>query len=396
MHVLFHPDAAHRVLAGWPANYRKENVFYSEIRSAFGDGLLTTQDAEWQRQKRYLQPLFVARRVNGYAAVMTEQVQQVVHRWRARPPGTVDLHEEMTRLTLATACRILFGEDLGQALPVVQRTFGPLGDAVRRRALAGGRVPRGWPTPVNQRLRHAQRELRGVCDQIVAHRRASGDRREDLLGLLLDAQDEGKPLSDGEVRDQVLVFLLAGHETTSTALTYTLHLLGRHPGVQHRVRTEADTIAGDRAFTAQDVSALGYTTMVLKEAMRLYPSAPFLGRLAVQDDQIGGYHIPAGADVVLAPWITHRHPAFWEQPERFDPQRFTPEQEKARHRYAWFPFGGGPRACIGQHFSMLESVIAIATLVRDFQFAAPSGEPARTNHITLRPAHGVPSRVTAR
>ena len=396
MHLLFHPDAAHRVLAGWPTNYRKENVFYSEVRSAFGDGLLTSQDAEWQRQKRYLQPLFVARRVNGYATAMTEQVQQVVQRWRARPPGTVDLHEEMTRLTLATVCRILFGEDHGQALPVVQRTFGPLGDAVQRRALAGGRVPRGWPTPVNQRLRRAQRELRGVCDQIVAHRRASAHRQEDLLGLLLEAQDQGSSLADGEVRDQVLVFLLAGHETTSTALTYSLHLLGRHPDVQHRVRAEVDTIAGDRALTAQDVSALGYTTMVLKEAMRLYPSAPFVGRRAVQDDQIGGYYVPAGADVVLAPWITHRHPTFWEQPERFDPQRFTPEQEKARHRYAWFPFGGGPRACIGQRFSMLESVIALAALVRDFQFAAPPSEPARTNHVTLRPTHGVPSRVTAR
>ena len=396
MHMLFHPDAAHRVLAGWPANYRKENVFYSEVRSAFGDGLLTTQDAEWQRQKRYLQPLFVARRVNGYATAMTEQVQQVVQRWRARPPGIVDLHEEMTGLTLATVGRVLFGEDLAQVLPVVQRTFGPLGDAVRRRALAGGRVPRSWPTPVNQQLRRAQHELQSVCDQIIAHRRASGDRQEDLLGLLLDARDEGNSLTDSEVRDQVLVFLLAGHETTSTALTYTLHLLGQHPDVQHRVRAEVDTIAGDQALTAQDFPALGYTTMVLKEAMRLYPSAPFLGRLAIQDDQIGGYHIPAGADIVLAPWITHRHPAFWEQPERFDPQRFTPEQEKARHRYAWFPFGGGPRACIGQHFSMLESVIALATLVRDFQFAAPPGEPARTNHITLRPTHGVPSRVTAR
>ena len=167
-------------------------------------------------------------------------------------------------------------------------------------------MPRGWPTPVNQRLRRAQHELHSVCDQIVAHRRASGGRQEDLLGLLLEAREEGSSLTDGEVRDQVLIFLLAGHETTSTALTYALHLLGRHPGAQHRVRAEAGMIAGERALTAQDVPALGYTTMVLKEAMRLYPPGPFLGRLAVQDDQIGGYHIPAGADVVLAPWITHR------------------------------------------------------------------------------------------
>ena len=202
---------------------------------------------------------------------------------------------------------------------------------------------------------------------------------------MLDARDEGSSLTDTEVRDQVLIFLLAGHETTSTALTYALHLLGRHPDVQRRVRAEVETIAGERALTAQDVPALEYTTMVLKETMRLYPSAPFLGRRAVQDDQIGGYHIPAGADVVLAPWITHRHPAFWDQPERFDPDRFTPEREKARHRYAWFPFGGGPRACIGQHFSMLESVIALATLVRDFDFAAPPGEPA-----AHQPHHAAP------
>ena len=187
--VLFHPDAAHRVLAGWPANYRKENVFYSELRSAFGDGLLTIQDAQWQRQKRFLQPLFVSRRVDDYAAAMNEQVHEIIRRWRSRPPGMIDLHEEMTRLTLATVCRILFGEDLGQVLPVVQRTFGPLGDAVRLRALAGGRVPRSWPTPVNQRLRRARQELHGVCEEIVARRRASGGRRDDLLGLLLDARD---------------------------------------------------------------------------------------------------------------------------------------------------------------------------------------------------------------
>jgi cytochrome P450 len=190
--------------------------------------------------------------------------------------------------------------------------------------------------------------------------------------------------------------LLAGHETTSTALTYTLHLLGRHPDEQCRVRAEAESVAGGRALTAKDVPTLEYTTMVLKEAMRLYPSAPFVGRRAVEEDQISGYRIPAGAEVVLAPWITHRHPDFWVRPEHFDPDRFTPTRERARHRYAWFPFGGGPRACIGQHFSMLESVIALATLVRDFDFAAPPGEPPRTNHITLRPTHGVPSRVRPR
>lgn len=218
--------------------------------------------------------------MNDYAAAMTGQVQQVGRRWRVRQPGTIDLHAEMTRLTLATVCQVLFGEDVGRALPVVQCTFAPLGEAVRRRALAGGRVPLGWPTAINRRLRQARDELHGVCDEIVAHRRASGDRREDMLGRLLEAHDEAGSLSDAEVRDQVLIFLLAGHETTSTALTYTLHLLGRHPDEQCRVRAEAVSVAGGRALTAEDVPTLEYTTMVLKEAMRLYPSAPFLGRRA--------------------------------------------------------------------------------------------------------------------
>jgi cytochrome P450 len=397
LYLLFHPDAAHRVLAGAPGNYRKDNVFYSEIRGAFGNGLLTSQDDDWRRQKRFLQPLFTTRRVDGYAAAMSEQVAEVVRRWRARPAGMLDLHEEMTRLTLRTVCRILFGEDVRQALPVVQRAFEPLGEAVRRRSMAPMRLPVGWPTPVNRRLVRARRALYGVCDEIVARRRAgSGGGQDDLVGLLLEARDQGDGLSDAEIRDQVLIFLLAGHETTSTALTYALHLLGRHPEVQRRVREEVQAVVGDRTPTADDAPALAYTTMALKETMRLYPSAPLIGRLAVADDEVCGYRIPARANVVVAPWVIHRHPDFWHQPERFQPERFTPEREKARHRYAWFPFGGGPRGCIGQHFSMLESVIALAMLVREFELSAPPGEPPYTNHITLRPTSSVPSLVRPR
>jgi cytochrome P450 len=389
--LVFHPDAAHRVLAGNWTNYRKDNIFYGEIRRAFGDGLLTSQDDDWQRQKRFLQPLFTPRRVAGYAATMSEQVDQLVARWRPRPAGTVDLNDEMTSLSLRVVCRILFGDDVDRALPVVQQAFGPLGEEVRRRGLAPFRPPMSWPTGGNRRLLRAQRALYGVCDEIITGRRTAGHRtgEADLIGLLLDARDNGGTLSAAEVRDQVLIFLLAGHETTSTALTYTLHLLGRHPDVQDRVREEADA-AGN------DTTKLAYTEMVLKEAMRLYPSAPLMGRLTVADDEICGYHIPAGTDIITAPWVTHRHPQFWDEPERFDPDRFTPEREKTRHRYAWFPFGGGPRSCIGQHFSMLESTIALARLTREFTFTTPAGEPSYTNHITLRPTGPVPSLVKPR
>jgi cytochrome P450 len=387
MTFVFHPDGAHRVLAGNAANYRKDSVFYGEIRDAFGDGLLTSQDDEWQRQKRFLQPLFTHRRVAGYADTMAAQVTDMIAAWRAQPAAVRDLHDAMTGLALRIVCKVLFGNDIGQALPVVQRWFGPLGESVRSRSLAPVRLPYTWPTPVNRRLAQARRELFAVCDSIILQRRAGDGGEQDMLGLLLSARDSGTAMTDAEVRDQVLIFLLAGHETTSTALTYTLDLLGRHPDVQDRVRAEADAVGG--VPTAAQAESLTYTTMVLKEAMRLFPSAPITGRRSVAADEICGYAIPPAADVVVTPWVTHRHPAFWDDPDRFDPERFAPERERARHRYAWYPFGGGPRACIGQHFSMLESAIALAGLVHNFRFATAGGEPAYTNHITLRPTGGV-------
>jgi cytochrome P450 len=395
--LLFHPDAAHRMLAGAAAGYRKDNVFYREIRGAFGDGLLTSQDERWQRQKRFLQPLFTSKRVASYAGAMSEQVGGLLRRWRREPARDVDLHAEMTWLTLRTVCRILFGGDDDEVLPVVRRSFGPLGEAVRRRAMAPLRSPTAWPTPVNQRLIRSQLALYDACDQIIARRRASGSGgQDDLVGLLLAAREGGGGLSDAEIRDQVLIFLLAGHETTSTALTFTLDLLGRHPEAQRRVRDEVEAVVGDRIPTAADIPGLARTTMALKEAMRLYPSAPLIGRMAVAEDELCGYRIPAGANVAVVPWVIHRHPDFWDEPERFDPERFTPEREKARHHYAWLPFGGGPRGCIGQHFSMLESVIALAMLVHEFEFTAPEARPRYTNHITLRPTGAVPTRVIRR
>jgi cytochrome P450 len=392
--LVFHPDGAQRVLAGNSANYRKDNVFYREVRDAVGDGLLTSQDDDWQRQKRFLQPLFTHRRVAGYAETLAAPIEDLINRWRAEPATVRDVDDAMMRLTLRIVCRVLFGDDIEHAVPVLQRWVGPLGDAVRRRGNSPVRLSRRWPTPMNRRLARGQREMFAVCDRIINDRRARNASGKDLLGLLIDARDSGTAMSDDEVRDQVLVFLLAGHETTSTALTFALHLLSRHPDVQEQVRAEVDDIGG--VPDAEQAAGLTYTTMVLKETMRLFPSAPLIGRRSVADDEIGGYVFPGGTDVILAPWVTHRHPAFWESPERFDPSRFTPELEKSRHRYAWFPFGGGPRACIGQHLSMLESTMTLAALVQNFTFTATGDELKYTNHITLRPTTPVTVLVEPR
>ncbi|MBO0841931.1 MAG: cytochrome P450, partial [Nocardioides sp.] len=189
-----------------------------------------------------------------------------------------------------------------------------------------------------------------------------------------------------EVRDQVLIFLIAGHETTATSLAFALHLLARHPEVQKAARDEATTVLSDRAPTAADLPDLPLLVRVLKESMRLYPAAPMLGRLSVAETVIDGHVIPAGADVVVSPWVTHRHPAYWPDPERFDPDRFLPEREAERPRYAWIPFGGGPRACIGQHFSMVESVLALAIVLRTYELEAIDHEVPLEHGITTRAA----------
>lgn len=228
-----------------------------------------------------------------------------------------------------------------------------------------------------------------MCDRIIAERRRAGTAAqgagEDLLSLLAAAKssDDGE-FDAAELRDQVLIFLLAGHETTATSLAFSLHLLARHPEQQALARAEVSRVLGDRAPEAADLERLPYLTQVLKEAMRLYPAAPVIGRRSVAATEIAGYTVPAGADVIIAPWVTHRHERYWPDPDRFDPDRFTPEAEAQRPRYAWFPFGGGPRACIGQHFSMLESVIALAMMLRAYEFEAVDTEVPVSAGITLR------------
>jgi cytochrome P450 len=425
LYGVFSAEGAQQVLATESANFRKDNAFYQEVRESFGNGLLTSQDDDYLRQRRLVQPLFTRRRVDGYAQAVTTEVAALTSRWHpgagsgtagtgagAGPGGgagagsgpgggraaaaapdadtrVVDVVDEMTRLTLRAVARILFGVDVEAAVDVVERCFPVIGEYVLRRGYSPLNVPRDWPTRANRRAAAASRELYAVCDRIVEERRAQGADAtgEDLLTLLAQAGSaEDGTLDAAEIRDQVLVFLLAGHETTATSLAFALHLLARHPEQQERARAEAARVLDGRTPTAADLDALPYLTMVLKEAMRLYPAAPVIGRRAVAATVVGGHTVPAGADVIVAPWVTHRHPRYWDDPERFDPERFTPEAEKDRPRYAWFPFGGGPRACIGQHFSMLESVLALAMILQEYELTAVDRTVPVQAAITLRAA----------
>jgi cytochrome P450 len=398
--ALFHPDGVQHVLAGASGRYVKGDPVYQEVKSTLGDGLLTSEGERWRRQKRLIQPLFTHRRVANYVPMMADEASATVKRWHdAESRGeSVDLNEEMPSVTLKVVGRALFGSDVAGAVPVIRKTVPFLSERAVQRGLSPLPIPKNWPTPGNRRAESYQKALYEVVDDLVANRRSAPALGDDMLGLLLGARDPegGAGLDDDEVRDQVLIFLLAGHETTATSLTFTLHLLGRHPDIQQRVFEEAKEVLGDRFPTLEDVPALAYTTMAIKEAMRLYPAAYAMSRVAVHDNTFNGYEILIGTGAVVSPWVTHRHPALWDEPERFNPERFTPELELVRHRYAYFPFGGGPRACIGSYFSMLEAVIVTAMLMRQFQITTPPGKVKLFTGITLRPGQAMPCHIELR
>jgi cytochrome P450 len=396
LHMVVEPDLVRQVLADH--GHTKDMIFYTAAAETLGDALLTSDGERWRRQRRIIQPLFTRQRMAGYVAAMAEEAGALVASWdsAAAAGRPVDLHREMTGYTLRVIGRLLFGADVDAAIGQVGAAFGVLNPYIHRRIVAPVRWPRSWPTPANRRAAQARAALDAVVGQIIDRRRAgTAPEADDLVGRLLAARDPdtGDRLDDTEVREQVLLFLLAGHETTATALTFALHLLGRHPEVQRRVRDEAREVLGDRAPTAADAASLARTTRVVKEALRLYPPLYGIGRRTGADGTVGGYRLPAGSVVLVSPWATHRHPRHWPHPDRFDPDRFVPDREAGRHRYAYLPFGAGPRACLGGHFAMLEAVVATAMVVRRHRLATPPGPVPLATGITLRPAAPVPCKL---
>ncbi|WP_189939114.1 cytochrome P450 [Streptomyces sulfonofaciens] len=399
LYGVFSADGVQQVLGTGAANFRKDNHIYGEIRASLGNGLLTSQDDDYVFQRRLVQPLFTRRRVDGYAAAIHTEAAATAGRWAARPDPVVDLAAEMAEFALRATSRILFGADLDETVEVVRRCFPVLGEQVLRRGANPFSPPRSWPTAVNRRAAAAQRELYAVCDRLIAERHACAASADgdDMMTMLIRARDEdGSRLDSQAVRDQILVFLLAGHESTATALAFALHLLALHPEAQQKAQAEVDEILGGREPGAEDRDRLPYLTMVLKEAMRLYPSVPITGRRTVAETEIGGFRIPAGADVTVSPYVTHRHPAYWTDPEVFDPARFAPEAEADRPRYAYFPFGRGPRACIGQHFTMLEASIALACFLQRFGLTAIDTDIPMEVGITMRPCAPIRVRLVPR
>lgn len=409
LYIFSHPKHAEHVLAANQGNYVKPFT-YRPLRMMLGDGLLTAEGSVWRRHRRTIQPVFSNRNVAGFAVEMDGGAQRALRRWHGSP--VIDVASEMSALTLDVVGRALFGADLVAEAPALRRTLA----AGQRLALVGAFLPVPWG-PRSTRVVQAAAQRFGAggvqqqVEMLMSHRQdqlgaaESGDggtadsgrnvgSRPDLLGLLRGVRDsDGSGLSEQEIRDEISTFLVAGHETTALALTWSLALLSAYPQARQRLEEEVDAVLGDGPA---DLHELPWTTAVTSEAMRLYPPAWTIERTAIAEDDVCGTRIPAGSMVAVLPYLIHRNPAVWPNPAGFDPGRFLPGAP-GRHRYAWIPFGGGRRGCIGAGFARLEAVLALARVCRHYRLdLAGSGLPRPRGFVTLRPAGPVSMRLTRR
>lgn len=360
--VVTSPEGAREVLSG-QGDFDKEGRFFDEVRSLFGLNVFDAAAEQWRPRRRTLQPLFTRAHVASFATHMAAAAESLADRWCAAS-GSVDLERAARGLTLAVLGRTLFGHPLDDDATRIGRHVERSLRHVKNRTFVPFRAPPGAPSYPRRRAQRSRDLLRAVIAEAVDGRERGGLGDGELIDVLRGATDPetGRGLTREMVIDELMVFLIAGHDTTATTLTAALWLLGRHPAVQDQVAAEARTVGP--APTTADVPRLALTTRVLQEAMRLYPPGAYLPRRAMHDTSIGGHRVHAGTDVVVSTWAIHRDPRSWPEPQRFDPDRFLPERVRERDRWAYLPFGGGPRSCIGDHFAMAEAAIALATLVR--------------------------------
>lgn len=401
----FHPRDVERVLRDNVANYTKHSPGYEKLKILLGNGLVTSTGDFWLRQRRIAQPAFHRRRIEGFADTMVVAGLDMGERWRsfAREGSVVDVHQEMMKVTLRIAGETLLSHDpsaeadeIGEALTLGLHYFD---ESLHSLVPFFERVP----LPRNLRAQRALKKLDDIVRGIITERRRTAPKN-DLLSLLMDARHDetGEGMTDDQLRDEVMTMFLAGHETTANALSWTLALLSLHPHAARRLERELDEVLEGRPPTLADLPSLVYTSQVLKESMRLFPPVWLMGRRAHDDDELGGYRVPKGSYVFVSQHVTHRHPAFWENPEGFDPDRFAPERlaeekERGRPKYAYFPFSGGPRQCIGNYMAEMEAQLLLATMLQRYRVALEPGFRIELDpSVTLRPLRGMPMTLELR
>jgi cytochrome P450 len=396
VYVINHPNLVEDVLVTHSRHYRKH--FGLRLNPyVFGNGLLTSEGDFWLRQRRLIQPAFARHRLLEFAPEMVAAGERLLARWA--PGQAVDVEAEMMRLTMDITARTLFGADasadaevVSESITVLQETFAKL--------FTSPLPPMLWlPTPTSRRMWRALRRLDAIIYRFIAQRRGSHEHRNDLLSLLLRARDDedGKGMSDQQVRDEAMTLFLAGHETTALTLSWIWYLLALHPEVEARLVEEWRQVLRGRNPTPEDIPRLRQTEMVVQEGMRLYPPAAAFGREALADMTLGGYRVPRGTTIVMCPWLLQRDPRWWQEPEAFRPERWAQGHPQATPKYAYIPFGGGPRLCIGSTFAMMEAVLLLATIGQRYRFTIAPGhvvEPFFT--FTLRLKNRLPTTLEAR
>jgi cytochrome P450 len=392
VHLAAQPDHVKQVLVTHQHKYNKDTRSAATIRSLTGPGLLTSSGDEWLRLRRLTQPSFHQQQVAGFVALMADATHAMLARWLtvAAKREPLDVASEMMRLTFTVVGRALFGADLSADVAAVERSATVVMGHLWQRLVAIVNPPDWLPTPRNRRFRRALRRLDEVVYRVIRDRRG-GAATGLLAQFALRRDDEtGAGLTEEQLRNETITLLLAGHETTANALTWTWYLLSQHPEAADRVRAEVTAVLGERTPTADDLPKLVHTSRVVREAMRLYPPIWIMERRVLADDEVGGFHIAAGTSLLLSPFVTHRHPDFWDRPDEFDPERFAPERTASRHPYAYFPFGGGQRLCIGNHFAMAEALVIVAMAAREFRLELAAGQKVVPQPgITLRVRDGL-------
>jgi cytochrome P450 len=363
-----------------------------------GEGLLTSEGEFHLRQRRLAQPSFHRQRIAGYAATMVDCATAIGREWR--PDESRDIAREMMRLTLAIAGKTLFGADVEKEADEISQALNVTMQAFNRLTLPFSNLIERLPLPAVRRFQQAKKRLDATIYRMIEERRRTGEDHGDLLSMLIQARDEegdGKGMTDEQLRDEVMTIFLAGHETTANALTWTWYLLSQNPEVEAKFHAEVDQALEGRIPTAQDYPQLKYTERILAESMRLYPPAWIIGRKALSDYSVNGYPIKAGSIVLMSQYLVHHNPKYYPDPERFDPERWTPEARDSRPKFSYFPFGGGPRLCIGEQFAWMEGVLVLATLAQKWKLRLVPGQSVKMQPlITLRPKYGMNMILQAR
>lgn len=396
-YLVYAVDAIKHVLVDNNKNYVKSRN-YQGLKIVLGDGLVTSDGELWRRQRKLAQPAFLRKRVEAFAGPMAAMSEELASAWDGLSEGAViDVHEAMMKLTFRIVGRTLFNAELGHDADRIGPRITSLIHFANDYALSPVRIPTWLPLPRNRELARALAEVDRLVFGLIEERRRSRHEHEDLLGLLMSATDEEGRMSERQLRDEVLTLIGAGHETTANALSWTFYLLSLHPDVDARLEAELDEVLGGRRPALEDLPRLGFVERVIKESMRLYPPVWAFERDALGPDTLAGWPIDEGATVGVVTYALHRHPGHWDNPEGFDPDRFLPERSAGRHRYAYLPFGAGPRQCIGMGMALMEAAIVLATLRQRYRLELLPGQRLKlAPSITLRPAEPLRMKLRRR